>query len=96
MLALKLSLSNRQKILINVRKALASVMSMCSLIDDYTQIFNMIDKGDILSIQCKMSLRRPKYMRKVDFLSFILVDFMFQHSHHVSIALRLRCSFLRT
>jgi hypothetical protein len=35
----------------------------------------MIYKGDILSIQCKMSLRGPKYMRKVDGLSLILIYF---------------------
>jgi hypothetical protein len=35
----------------------------------------MIDKGDIPSIQCKMSLGGPKSMRKVDGLSFILIDF---------------------
>jgi hypothetical protein len=35
----------------------------------------MIDKGDILTIQCKMSLSGPKAMRKVDCLSFILSDF---------------------
>jgi hypothetical protein len=35
----------------------------------------MIDKGDIPSIQCKMSLRKPKSMRKVDGLSLILINF---------------------
>jgi hypothetical protein len=35
----------------------------------------MIDKQDIPSIQCKMSLRGPKTMRKVDGLSFIFIDF---------------------
>jgi hypothetical protein len=35
----------------------------------------MIDKGDIPSIPCKMSLRGPKSMRKiVDGLSRILID----------------------
>jgi hypothetical protein len=34
------------------------------LIEDYTEIFYMIDKEDILSIQCKMSLVGPKSMRK--------------------------------
>jgi hypothetical protein len=45
------------------------------LIEEYTEIFHMIDKGDIPSIQCKMSLRRPKSMRKVDYLSLILIHF---------------------
>jgi hypothetical protein len=35
----------------------------------------MIDKGDILSIQCKMSFRGPKYMRKEDGLSLVFIDF---------------------
>jgi hypothetical protein len=43
------------------------------LIEDYTEIFYKIDKGDILSIQCKMSLSLPKSMRKVDGLSHDLV-----------------------
>jgi hypothetical protein len=46
------------------------VQSPCNpLIEDYTKIFYMIDKGDIVSIQCKMILRGPKSMRKVDSLS---------------------------
>jgi hypothetical protein len=39
---------------------LDSIISMFSLIEVYTQIIYMIDKGDILSIQCKMSLRGPR------------------------------------
>jgi hypothetical protein len=35
----------------------------------------MISEGDIPSIQCKMSFKRPKYMRKVDGLSLIFIDF---------------------
>jgi hypothetical protein len=35
----------------------------------------MIHEGDIPSIQCKMSIRGPKSMRKQDGLSLILVDF---------------------
>jgi hypothetical protein len=38
-------------------------------------MFYMIDKMDILSIQCKMSLREPKSMREVDGLSLIFIDF---------------------
>jgi hypothetical protein len=52
------------------------VQSPCNpLMGDYTLIFNMIDKGDILSIRRKMSLRRPKSMRKVDGLNLIFIDF---------------------
>jgi hypothetical protein len=35
----------------------------------------MIDEGDIPSVQCKMSLRGPKSMRKVDGASLIFIDF---------------------
>jgi hypothetical protein len=35
----------------------------------------MIDEGDIPSIQCTMSLRGPKSMRKVDGMSRIFIDF---------------------
>jgi hypothetical protein len=35
----------------------------------------MIDKGDIPSIPCKMSLRMPKSVRKADGLSHIFTDF---------------------
>jgi hypothetical protein len=43
------------------------VLSPCNpLIEDYTEIFYMTDEGDVPSIQCKMSLRGPKCMRKVD------------------------------
>jgi hypothetical protein len=45
-----------------------------ALIEDYIKIFNMIEEGDIQSIQCKMSLRGPNYMRKVDGLSRIFTD----------------------
>jgi hypothetical protein len=45
------------------------------LVKNYTEIFHMTDEGDIPSIQCKMSLRGPKSMRKVDGLSLMFVDF---------------------
>jgi hypothetical protein len=35
----------------------------------------MFNKGDILSIQCKMSFRGPKSMKKVSGLSLIFIDF---------------------
>jgi hypothetical protein len=35
----------------------------------------MIEEGDILSIQCKMSLRGPKSKRKADGLSLIFIEF---------------------
>jgi GTP cyclohydrolase I len=53
MLALKRSLSNREKILVNVLKTLASIVSMCShhviLFEDYTKIFYMLSRSHQLS-----------------------------------------------
>jgi hypothetical protein len=63
MLALKRSFFNREHILIIVLKALTSPYN--PLIEDYTHIFYMIDKRDISSIQCNVSLRGPKSMRKL-------------------------------
>jgi hypothetical protein len=54
---------NREQILIHVLKALASPCN--PLIEDYTQTFYMIEKGDIPSIQSNMSLRGPNSMRKL-------------------------------
>jgi hypothetical protein len=45
------------------------------LVEDYTEIFSMIDEGDIPSIQCKMSLKGRRSMRKVGGLSLIFIDF---------------------
>jgi hypothetical protein len=51
------------------------VQSLCNpLIEDYSQIFYIIEKGDIPSIQCKMSLSGLKSLRKVDGLSLIFND----------------------
>jgi hypothetical protein len=44
------------------------------LTENYTELFYMIDEGDIPSVQCKMSLRGPKSIRKVDGLSLIFID----------------------
>jgi hypothetical protein len=55
----------------------------------------MIDDGDIPSIQCKLRLRGPKSMRKVNGLSLVLT-FPFRSSYHDSLAVRPRCNFLRT
>jgi hypothetical protein len=52
------------------------VQSPCSpLIEDYTELFYVNDKGDITFIQCKMSLREPKSVRKVHGLSLFFIDF---------------------
>jgi hypothetical protein len=52
------------------------LQSPCNpLIEDYTKIYYVIDKGDISFIQYKMSLGGPKSMRKVDGPILILIDF---------------------
>jgi hypothetical protein len=56
----------------------------------------MTAEGDIPSIQCKTNLRELTSIRKVDGLTLIFNDFMFQRSHRVSVAPRPRRSFLRT
>jgi hypothetical protein len=43
----------------------------------------MIDEGDIPFIQRKINLSGPQSVRKVDGLSLIFIDFMFQRSYHV-------------
>jgi hypothetical protein len=51
------------------------VQSPCNyFIEDYAQIFYMIDEGDIPAIQCKMSLRGS--VRKGDGLSLFLIDYV--------------------
>jgi hypothetical protein len=45
---------------------MASTISACNpLIEDYTEIFYMIDEGDITFIQCKMILRGAKSITKI-------------------------------
>jgi hypothetical protein len=45
------------------------------LIEVYTEIFYMIDEGDVPSVQCKMSLSGAKSMRKFDGLGLIFIEF---------------------
>jgi hypothetical protein len=96
MLVLKHSLLTREQILINVLKVLASFISMCSLhvilLLKITPRYFTQPTRDIPSIQCMMSLRGPKSIRKVDGPSLIFIYFLF----HVSVAMRPHCSFLRT
>jgi hypothetical protein len=65
MLALKRSLLNREQILINVLKALASIISKWSLHVILLPTF----------IQCTMTLMEPKSVRKLDGMSLIFIDF---------------------
>jgi hypothetical protein len=48
---------------------------MLALNEDYTEIFYMIDKGNIPFIQRKMNHRWCKSMRKVDGLNLIFIHF---------------------
>jgi hypothetical protein len=60
----------------NVLKALPSIISMCGMyLILLTQIIYTIDEEGVLYIQCKMSLRGPKSMRKLDGLNPVLIDF---------------------
>jgi hypothetical protein len=69
MMALKHSLLNSEYILTNfLRPRLPSFL--CT-VEAYTEIFYTIHEGGIPSTQCKMSLRRPESMRKVDGLSHV-------------------------
>jgi hypothetical protein len=45
------------------------------LIEDYTEIFYMINEGDVPSVQCDMSLRCSKAMKNIYGRSFILIYF---------------------
>jgi hypothetical protein len=45
------------------------------LVEDYADVFYMIHKGDVPSVQSEMNLRRSMSMREVDGPSFILIDF---------------------
>jgi hypothetical protein len=45
------------------------------LIQVYTEIFYIIEDGDMPFIQCKMSVKEPKSMSKVDGLSLVFIDF---------------------
>jgi hypothetical protein len=56
----------------------------------------MIDEGDVPSVQREMSVRRSKFMTEVGSPNIILLISVIERLHHVSIELRLRCSFLRT
>jgi hypothetical protein len=82
MIVLNRSLLNREYILINVLKALTSIISTrfvqspCNfLIEDYTEIFYTIYKLNVSSVQSKMEFRRSTTARKVDPLSLFFINF---------------------
>jgi hypothetical protein len=70
--------------------------SPCNPQEDYADIFYMTDEGDIPSIQYMTSLRLPLSMSKIGGLLLIFITFYVPAPTPVSIALRPRCSFLRT
>jgi hypothetical protein len=52
------------------------VQSPCNpLIEDYSEIFYMIDEGNVPSIQYELSLRGSESVREVGGQSLILIDF---------------------
>jgi hypothetical protein len=75
MLALNRSLLNREYSLMNVLKALASIIFMCNFHVTFLSkitaryVFNAIYKWSISPIQCKMRQRRSTTVREVDPLS---------------------------
>jgi hypothetical protein len=46
-----------------------------ALVADYTEVFYLIHKGDVPSVQCEKNLKWSKSMREVYGPSFILIDF---------------------
>jgi hypothetical protein len=70
-LVLNRSLLHREYILINVLKALASIISIYNL--HVTEIFYAIYKCNISSIWCEVRLRRSTTARKVNPRSLILI-----------------------
>jgi hypothetical protein len=80
MLALNRSLLNRKYTVINVLKALASIICMCNIhvtffYQDYTKILYAIYKWNISSIHCKMRHRQLTTAREVDPLCLIFINF---------------------
>jgi hypothetical protein len=78
MLVLNLSFLEREYTLINVLKALASIISMCALhviflLKITPRYFTYI--WNVPSIQCKKRLRWSNLMREVDCPSTVFIDF---------------------
>jgi hypothetical protein len=84
--------------LIHIRRALGAIFSVSNLnvifIKKYIKIFHIVYEGNLLSFQSKKSLDRSASMGEVDDLSLILIYLNVQRSHHDSIEVRPRCSFL--
>jgi hypothetical protein len=79
MLAISRSRLNREYVLMNVLKALASIISMCNLhvifISKITPRYFAIYKWNVFPIQCEARLRRSTTTREVDPPSLILIYF---------------------
>jgi hypothetical protein len=89
------SLLNRVYILMNVLKALASIISMYSLHVIFLLKITLFTNG----MPCLFIVRRESdcnLMRKVERIILSSLIFIFQRSHQAAIEFRPRCSFLRT
>jgi hypothetical protein len=85
MLAVNRSLLQMGYNLVNVREALASNLSMCNLIEDYTEILYIFNKSGAPSSHCKKALGRSPMMGEVDRPSLVFIDFdipAFAPGHH--------------
>lgn len=63
---------------------------------DYTGIFYIVYDGNFPCIEGKVSVERNSSMGEMHGLSLIVIDLYVKRSHYESIAVRRRCSFLRT
>jgi hypothetical protein len=61
--------------------ALASIIFLCSLhvnplIEDYTEVFYIIEECDVVTLQCKMIFGGgPEFTSQVEVLSLIVIAF---------------------
>jgi hypothetical protein len=93
MLVLNHSLLSKEYTVTNVLKVLASINSMCSLQLKITpRYFISLMKRIFDPFNVKMSLNQSNSVRETNGLNLILINFMFQRSHHILIAWRPRCS----
>jgi hypothetical protein len=86
--------------LINVRRTLAVIVSICNLhvipfIKNYTETFHVVYIENLPSLHFKRRLHRSTSMGEVDDLSIILIDLHIQCSHD-STEVRPCSNFLRT
>jgi hypothetical protein len=80
MLAFKRSLLNREYNLMNVLKALASIISMCNLhvillSNNTPRYFTLFTNGIFRPFNLKSGIRRSISMSEIDRLSLVFIDF---------------------